>query len=153
MSCGLGMCWTRGTGTLHEEHSKAILETHIWGERFQHAPACWFSSASLLDHPTLQREYESLLTLEGLQTTVSQCLHKLQLLRAGEPVPGFVVRYECGQLCLNSSLPSVHRTLWTNIIFLLVILNGNTACKILWWQTKPWYLFATHLCSREAWDF
>ncbi|XP_010022789.1 PREDICTED: uncharacterized protein C16orf59 homolog, partial [Nestor notabilis] len=35
------------------------------------------------DHPTLQREYESLLTLEGLQSTVSQCLHKLQLLRAG----------------------------------------------------------------------
>ncbi|XP_064318299.1 tubulin epsilon and delta complex protein 2 isoform X1 [Phalacrocorax carbo] len=34
------------------------------------------------DHPTLQSEYESLLTLEGLQTTVSQCLHKLQLLRA-----------------------------------------------------------------------
>ncbi|NXF33205.1 TEDC2 protein, partial [Nyctibius bracteatus] len=34
------------------------------------------------DHPTLQGEYESLLTLEGLQTTVSQCLHKLQLLRA-----------------------------------------------------------------------
>ncbi|KFQ00545.1 Uncharacterized protein C16orf59, partial [Leptosomus discolor] len=35
------------------------------------------------NHPTLQRDYESLLTLEGLQTTVSQCLHKLQLLRAG----------------------------------------------------------------------
>ncbi|XP_010182250.1 PREDICTED: uncharacterized protein C16orf59 homolog, partial [Mesitornis unicolor] len=34
------------------------------------------------DHPTLQREYESLLTLEGLQTTVSQCLQKLHLLRA-----------------------------------------------------------------------
>ncbi|OXB70870.1 UNVERIFIED_CONTAM: hypothetical protein H355_014759 [Colinus virginianus] len=34
------------------------------------------------DHPTLQREYESLLTLEGLQSTASQCLHKLQLLRA-----------------------------------------------------------------------
>ncbi|KFW10053.1 Uncharacterized protein C16orf59, partial [Eurypyga helias] len=34
------------------------------------------------DHTTLQREYESLLTLEALQTTVSQCLHKLQLLRA-----------------------------------------------------------------------
>ncbi|XP_074696631.1 tubulin epsilon and delta complex protein 2 isoform X4 [Strix aluco] len=34
------------------------------------------------DHPTLQREYESLLTLEGLQTIVSQCLRKLQLLRA-----------------------------------------------------------------------
>ncbi|KFQ45531.1 Uncharacterized protein C16orf59, partial [Nestor notabilis] len=38
--------------------------------------------AELTDHPTLQREYESLLTLEGLQSTVSQCLHKLQLLRA-----------------------------------------------------------------------
>ncbi|KAM9261572.1 tubulin epsilon and delta complex protein 2 [Cariama cristata] len=34
------------------------------------------------NHPTLQSEYESLLTLEGLQTAVSQCLHKLQLLRA-----------------------------------------------------------------------
>ncbi|XP_021267460.1 uncharacterized protein C16orf59 homolog [Numida meleagris] len=38
--------------------------------------------AECADHPTLQREYESLLTLEGLQSTVSQCLHKLQLLRA-----------------------------------------------------------------------
>ncbi|XP_066186420.1 tubulin epsilon and delta complex protein 2 [Sylvia atricapilla] len=34
------------------------------------------------DPPTLQAEYESLLTLEGLQTTVSQCLQKLQCLRA-----------------------------------------------------------------------
>ncbi|XP_069726646.1 tubulin epsilon and delta complex protein 2 [Phaenicophaeus curvirostris] len=34
------------------------------------------------EHPTLQREYERLLTLEGLQTTVSQCLHKLHLLQA-----------------------------------------------------------------------
>ncbi|NXO96939.1 TEDC2 protein, partial [Certhia brachydactyla] len=33
------------------------------------------------DPPTLQGEYESLLTLEGLQTRVSQCLKKLQLLR------------------------------------------------------------------------
>ncbi|NWH44938.1 TEDC2 protein, partial [Fregata magnificens] len=40
------------------------------------------AEAEPADHPTLQREYESLLTLEGLQTTVSQCLHKLQLLRA-----------------------------------------------------------------------
>uniref|UniRef100_A0A8B9SC65 Tubulin epsilon and delta complex protein 2 n=1 Tax=Apteryx owenii TaxID=8824 RepID=A0A8B9SC65_APTOW len=37
--------------------------------------------AERADHPTLQREYESLLTLEGLQTIASQCLHKLQLLR------------------------------------------------------------------------
>ncbi|NWX71798.1 TEDC2 protein, partial [Alca torda] len=41
-----------------------------------------YVEAELVDHPTLQREYESLLTLEGLQTMVSQCLHKLQLLRA-----------------------------------------------------------------------
>ncbi|NXY92346.1 TEDC2 protein, partial [Alcedo cyanopectus] len=40
------------------------------------------SSASLLDHPTLQGEYESLLTLQGLQTRVSQSLHRLQLLQA-----------------------------------------------------------------------
>ncbi|XP_072205567.1 tubulin epsilon and delta complex protein 2 [Excalfactoria chinensis] len=38
--------------------------------------------AESADHPTLQREYESLLTLEALQSTVSQYLHKLQLLRA-----------------------------------------------------------------------
>ncbi|NWU70259.1 TEDC2 protein, partial [Pterocles burchelli] len=44
-----------------------------------------YVEAEPADPPTLQREYESLLTLEGLQTTVSQCLHKLQLLRAGEP--------------------------------------------------------------------
>ncbi|NWH76758.1 TEDC2 protein, partial [Piaya cayana] len=48
------------------------------------------------EHPTLQKEYERLLTLEGLQTTVSQCLEKLHLLQAGEPVPISVVRQECG---------------------------------------------------------
>ncbi|NXN48266.1 TEDC2 protein, partial [Rhinoptilus africanus] len=41
-----------------------------------------YVEAELADHPSLQREYESLLTLEGLQTMVSQCLHKLQHLRA-----------------------------------------------------------------------
>ncbi|XP_054667545.1 tubulin epsilon and delta complex protein 2 isoform X2 [Grus americana] len=41
-----------------------------------------YVEAEPADHPTLQREYESLLTLEGLQTRVSQYLHKLQLLRA-----------------------------------------------------------------------
>ncbi|KAM4892214.1 tubulin epsilon and delta complex protein 2 [Sylvia borin] len=38
--------------------------------------------AESADPSTLQGEYESLLTLEGLQTTVSQCLQKLQWLRA-----------------------------------------------------------------------
>ncbi|KFQ16997.1 Uncharacterized protein C16orf59, partial [Merops nubicus] len=41
-----------------------------------------YVEAEPTEHPTLQREYESLLTLEGLQTTVSQCLNKLQLLQA-----------------------------------------------------------------------
>ncbi|NXH58625.1 TEDC2 protein, partial [Rhabdornis inornatus] len=41
-----------------------------------------YVEAESADHPTLQGEYESLLTLEGLQTTVSQCLQKLQLLQA-----------------------------------------------------------------------
>ncbi|NXY18641.1 TEDC2 protein, partial [Atrichornis clamosus] len=42
-----------------------------------------YMEAEPADPPTLQGEYESLLTLEGLQATVSQCLQKLQLLRAG----------------------------------------------------------------------
>ncbi|XP_048817611.1 tubulin epsilon and delta complex protein 2 [Lagopus muta] len=41
-----------------------------------------YVEAESADHPTLQREYESLLTLEGLQSAVSQFLHQLQLLRA-----------------------------------------------------------------------
>ncbi|NWY62373.1 TEDC2 protein, partial [Chionis minor] len=54
-----------------------------------------YVEAEPADHPTLQREYESLLTLEGLQTTVSQCLRKLQLLRAGEPDAG-----SCSPACV-----------------------------------------------------
>ncbi|NXP22154.1 TEDC2 protein, partial [Scytalopus superciliaris] len=41
-----------------------------------------YVEAEPADPPTLEGEYESLLTLEGLQTTVAQCLQKLQLLRA-----------------------------------------------------------------------
>ncbi|NXQ12675.1 TEDC2 protein, partial [Peucedramus taeniatus] len=40
-----------------------------------------YVEAEPADSATLQGEYENLLTLEGLQTTVSQCLQKLQLLR------------------------------------------------------------------------
>ncbi|XP_077042798.1 tubulin epsilon and delta complex protein 2 isoform X1 [Agelaius phoeniceus] len=40
-----------------------------------------YMEAEPADPPTLQGEYESLLTLEGLQSTVSQCLQKLQLLQ------------------------------------------------------------------------
>lgn len=80
---------------------KATLEA-VWGGRFQ---CSHLFSASLEDPPTLQGEYESLLTLEGLQTTVSQCLQKLQLLRAGETVPVSVVR------CERGPLPSVCRML------------------------------------------
>ncbi|NWV59783.1 TEDC2 protein, partial [Malurus elegans] len=50
----------------------------------QDIPSCLrqYVEAEPADPPTLQGEYESLLTLEGLQTTVSQCLQKLQQLRA-----------------------------------------------------------------------
>ncbi|NWV76157.1 TEDC2 protein, partial [Dasyornis broadbenti] len=41
-----------------------------------------YVEAEPAEPPTLQGEYESLLTLEGLQATVSQCLQKLQRLRA-----------------------------------------------------------------------
>ncbi|NXA37482.1 TEDC2 protein, partial [Eudromia elegans] len=40
-----------------------------------------FMEAEHTEHPTLQEEYESLLTLEGLHTVASQCLQKLQHLR------------------------------------------------------------------------
>ncbi|NXA15412.1 TEDC2 protein, partial [Sapayoa aenigma] len=40
-----------------------------------------YLEAEPADPPTLQGEFESLLTLEGLQTTVAQCLQKLQLLQ------------------------------------------------------------------------
>ncbi|NXN25647.1 TEDC2 protein, partial [Nycticryphes semicollaris] len=63
------------------------------------------------DHPTLQREYESLLTLEGLQTTVSQCLNKLQFLRAdctediGSCSPACVPPW--GQMCDSAGMLAV----------------------------------------------
>ncbi|NXX80965.1 TEDC2 protein, partial [Urocolius indicus] len=63
------------------------------------------------DHPTLQGEYESLLTLEGLQATVSQCLQKLQLLRAdcagdvGSCFPACVPPR--GQICASADMLAV----------------------------------------------
>ncbi|NXI74999.1 TEDC2 protein, partial [Anseranas semipalmata] len=67
-------------------HSKSTCPAEIEEELkvLQDVPSLLrqYVEAEPADHPTLQREYESLLTLEGLQTTVSQCLNKLQLLRA-----------------------------------------------------------------------
>ncbi|NXI04530.1 TEDC2 protein, partial [Pachycephala philippinensis] len=62
--------------------SPAEIEEEFRG--LQDVPSCLrqYVEAEPADPPTLQGEYESLLTLEGLQTTVSQCLQKLQLLRA-----------------------------------------------------------------------
>ncbi|NXS71798.1 TEDC2 protein, partial [Pandion haliaetus] len=70
-----------------------------------------YVEAEPADHPTVQREYESLLTLEGLQTTVSQCLHKLQLLRAdcagdvGSCCPACVPPR--GQMCDSAAMLAV----------------------------------------------
>ncbi|NXK69752.1 TEDC2 protein, partial [Sylvietta virens] len=68
-----------------EEELRGLQDvlSHLWQ----------YVEAEPADPPTLQGQYESLLTLEGLQTTVSQCLQKLQLLRAGETVP--VLRPDC----------------------------------------------------------
>ncbi|NXV69737.1 TEDC2 protein, partial [Molothrus ater] len=55
-----------------------------------------YMEAEPVDPPTLQGEYESLLTLEGLQSTVSQCLQKLQLLQ--EDCPGDVG--SCSPACV-----------------------------------------------------
>ncbi|NWV11057.1 TEDC2 protein, partial [Ptilonorhynchus violaceus] len=70
-----------------------------------------YVEAEPADPPTLQGEYESLLTLEGLQTTVSQCLQKLQLLRAdcagdvGSCSPACVPAR--GQMCDSAAMLAV----------------------------------------------
>ncbi|KAI1233945.1 hypothetical protein IHE44_0004400, partial [Lamprotornis superbus] len=62
--------------------SLAEIEEELRGLQDVPSHLSQYMEAESADHPTLQGEYESLLTLEGLQTTVSQCLQKLQLLRA-----------------------------------------------------------------------
>ncbi|NXU01713.1 TEDC2 protein, partial [Buphagus erythrorhynchus] len=62
--------------------SPAEIEEELRGLQDVPSHLRQYVEAESADHPTLQGEYESLLTLEGLQTTVSQCLQKLQLLRA-----------------------------------------------------------------------
>ncbi|NWR18783.1 TEDC2 protein, partial [Emberiza fucata] len=70
-----------------------------------------YMEAEPADPPTLQGEYESLLTLEGLQSTVSQCLQKLQLLQ--EDCPGDVGSWSpaCvparGQTCDSADMLAV----------------------------------------------
>ncbi|NXE65219.1 TEDC2 protein, partial [Calcarius ornatus] len=76
--------------------SPAEIEEELRG--LQDAPSCLrqYMEAEPADPPTLQREYESLLTLEGLQSTMSQCLQKLQLLQ--EDCPGDVG--SCSPACV-----------------------------------------------------
>ncbi|KAL2298709.1 hypothetical protein Nmel_014299 [Mimus melanotis] len=62
--------------------SPAEIEEELRGLQDVPSHLRQYVEAESADHPTLQGEYESLLTLEGLQTTVSQCLQRLQLLRA-----------------------------------------------------------------------
>ncbi|NXG54651.1 TEDC2 protein, partial [Hemiprocne comata] len=70
-----------------------------------------YVEAERADHATLQREYESFLTLEGLQTTVSKCLHKLQLLRADSAGDTGSCSPACvpprGQMCDSAGLLAV----------------------------------------------
>ncbi|XP_068062535.1 tubulin epsilon and delta complex protein 2 [Anomalospiza imberbis] len=61
--------------------SPAEIEEELRGLQDVPSRLRQYVEAEPADPSTLQGEYESLLTLEGLQTTVSQCLQKLQLLR------------------------------------------------------------------------
>ncbi|NXH00300.1 TEDC2 protein, partial [Loxia leucoptera] len=61
--------------------SPAEIEEELRGLQDVPSRLRQYMEAEPADPPTLQREYESLLTLEGLQSTVSQCLQKLQLLQ------------------------------------------------------------------------
>ncbi|XP_014164193.1 tubulin epsilon and delta complex protein 2 [Geospiza fortis] len=61
--------------------SPAEIEEELRGLQDVPSRLRQYMEAEPADPPTLQGEYESLLTLEGLQSTVSQCLQKLQLLQ------------------------------------------------------------------------
>ncbi|NXF22878.1 TEDC2 protein, partial [Rhodinocichla rosea] len=61
--------------------SPAEIEEELRGLQDVPSRLRQYMEAEPEDPPTLQGEYESLLTLEGLQSTVSQCLQKLQLLQ------------------------------------------------------------------------
>ncbi|NXA78234.1 TEDC2 protein, partial [Thryothorus ludovicianus] len=63
------LCWELPDPAEIEEELRGLQDV------LSHLRQCM--EAEPADPPTLQREYESLLTLEGLQTTVSQCLQKL----------------------------------------------------------------------------
>ncbi|NWT95206.1 TEDC2 protein, partial [Urocynchramus pylzowi] len=76
--------------------SPAEIEEELRGLQDVPARLRQYVEAEPADPSTLQGEYESLLTLEGLQTTVSQCLQKLQLLR--EECPGEVG--SCSPACV-----------------------------------------------------
>ncbi|KAM7151301.1 tubulin epsilon and delta complex protein 2 isoform 4-T4 [Macrochelys suwanniensis] len=62
--------------------SPAEIEEEMIVLRDAHSLLSQYMEAETTGHPTWEREYECLLTLEGLQDAASQCLHKLQLLRA-----------------------------------------------------------------------
>ncbi|NXY62973.1 TEDC2 protein, partial [Callaeas wilsoni] len=62
--------------------SPAEIEEELRGLQDVSSRLRQYVEAEPADPLTLEGEYESLLTLESLQTTVSQCLQKLQLLRA-----------------------------------------------------------------------
>ncbi|NWT31806.1 TEDC2 protein, partial [Cardinalis cardinalis] len=76
--------------------SPAEIEEELRGLQDVPSRLRQYMEAEPADPPTLQGEYESLLTLEGLQSTVSQCLQKLQLLQ--EDCPGDVG--SCSPACV-----------------------------------------------------
>ncbi|NXP96960.1 TEDC2 protein, partial [Vidua macroura] len=95
----------------HRVHLRCKIEEELRGLQDVPSRLRQYVEAEPADPSTLQGEYESLLTLEGLQTTVSQCLQKLQLLRedctgdVGSCSPACVpVR---GQMCDSADMLAV----------------------------------------------
>ncbi|XP_038276026.1 tubulin epsilon and delta complex protein 2 [Dermochelys coriacea] len=75
--------------------SPAEIEEGVMVLRDARSLLSQYMEAETTGYPIWEKEYECLLTLEGLQDTASQCLHKLQLLRAAAESQMVVYPADC----------------------------------------------------------
>nr|XP_025035884.1 tubulin epsilon and delta complex protein 2 isoform X3 [Pelodiscus sinensis] len=76
--------------------SPAELEEQVTVLRDAHSLLSQSLEAESTGHSAWEREYECLLTLEGLQDAAAQCLHKLQLLRTAAAAQMALQPAACG---------------------------------------------------------
>ncbi|XP_075755142.1 tubulin epsilon and delta complex protein 2 isoform X2 [Pelodiscus sinensis] len=76
--------------------SPAELEEEVTVLRDAHSLLSQSLEAESTGHSAWEREYECLLTLEGLQDAAAQCLHKLQLLRTAAATQMALQPAACG---------------------------------------------------------